>query len=284
MVGKADLHIHSICSDGTLSPQEIIKKACKAGLQAISITDHDNIDAIEPAMTFCKQCALEFIPGIEISSEYEKNEVHFLGYFFDHRHKILNEYVQYFQNERKKRARKILEQLRKMGMKIGLELVLQKTAHHGSICRPHIAHVLVEEGYVHSYQEAFYKYLGANCPCYVPKYKIEPAEAIKIINQAGGISFIAHPGLALKEYSILKLIELGIEGIETVHPRHSTDDIEYYRKLIQKYDLLECGGSDFHDNRKQNSIFGKYTVPYDVIIKMKKWLSSKRKDNTGGIL
>jgi len=281
MAGKADLHIHSICSDGTLSPEKIIRRACKAELKAISITDHDNIDAIEPAMTFCKQYGIEYIPGVEISSGHGKNEVHFLGYFFDHRHKILNEYIKYFQNEREKRARKIIEQLRKMGINIGWELVLQKTAHQGAICRPHIAHVLVEEGYVHSYHEAFHKYLGDNCPCYVPKYKIKPAEAIQIINQAGGICFIAHPGVKLNEYSVLKLIKLGVEGIETVHPRHSTDEIEYYRKLIQKYNLLESGGSDFHDDRKQNSVFGKYTVPYDVIIKMKKRLNIKGEDEIG---
>jgi len=275
---QADLHIHSIYSDGSFSPTQIINRARQFRLKAISITDHDNIDAIDSAKTISRQNDIEFIPGIEISSRHGKHELHLLGYFFDHQNKMLVEYVNFFQQERKKRARKIVEELNKIGVQVELEYVLKK-AEPGSIGRPHIAHTLVENGFVASYQEAFNKYLGDNCPCYIPKYKISPAEAINLINHAGGLTFVAHPGLDLNETSILQLIKMGIEGIETIHPRHTMDQIIYYRKIISKYHLLECGGSDCHGNLKQDVMLGKVTISYSLVKEMKKWLALKAKQN-----
>jgi 3',5'-nucleoside bisphosphate phosphatase len=157
----------------------------------------------------------------------------------------------------------------KHGIHIDFEYV-KKRAYPGSIGRPHIAHILVELGQVRDYNEAFELYLGDNCPCHVPKYKISPHEAIQLIQKAGGISFLAHPGTDLTEACIVKLINIGLQGIETVHPRHSQHQIDNYRKLINKYNLLECGGSDCHGNGKEIDVkIGKYSVPYKAVHRMK---------------
>jgi len=272
--GLVDLHTHSYFSDGSFSPEQIIQYASDLGLKAISITDHDSIDAIPIALQISKKCHIEFIPGIEISAKHGAYDLHLLGYFMDHNNEQLRNYVKLFQNERRKRAEKIVKLLNKVGVKIKLEFVLHKAA-KGSVGRPHIAEVMVEQGYVFSYQEAFQKYIGDGCSCYVPKYKIKPTSAVQLINEAGGISFIAHPGVDLNEEGILELIKLGIEGIETIHPKHCPHDIDYYRRLVKKHNILECGGSDCHGERKGETLIGQFTVPYQIIINMKNRLKHK---------
>ena len=265
---KVDLHIHSDRSDGSFTCQEIIDYAFKKGLKAISITDHDNISGLELSEKHCRQKGIEFIAGVEISARTRPYDLHLLGYFFDYRNKKLNDYIEFFQSERLKRARKIVELLKNYGINLPFDLILTK-AGHGSIGRPHIADAMVEEGSVYTYQEAFNKYIGDGGPCCVPKYKITPAEAIALINQAGGICVIAHPGSDVTEEGLMDLIKVGLDGIETIHPRHNQQQIDHYREIIQKHQLLETGGSDCHGNRKSHVTIGQFNVPYSIVEKMK---------------
>ncbi len=274
--GQADLHIHSVCSDGSMTPEAIVKYASNLGLSAISITDHDNINAIDTARQLAGHYGIEFISGVEISARYGKNELHILGYFFDHREKELTAYLRFLQEERIKRAEKIVRLLTEYGMPMNMNEVKAK-AKNGSIGRPHIAEVMVDLGLVKTYQEAFDSYLGEGCPCYFPKFKISPSDAVRLIGHAGGLSFIAHPGVDLSLEDLLKLIKLGIEGIETIHPRHTSTQISHYRRIIREYRLLESGGSDCHGERKQSSPIGKYTIPYELVIEMKERLSTDMK-------
>jgi len=147
-------------------------------------------------------------------------------------------------------------------------LILKK-AGHGSIGRPHIADAMVEEGRVHTYQEAFNKYIGDGGPCCVPKYKISPADAIALINKAGGICVIAHPGSDVTDEMLMELIKVGLNGIETIHPRHTQQQVDHYREIIQKHQLLETGGSDCHGDRKTHVMIGQFNVPYSIVEKMK---------------
>lgn len=271
---KVDLHIHSDRSDGSFSCKEIIDYAGKVGLKAISITDHDDISTLDAAKQYCTQKGIEFITGIEISARATTFDLHLLGYFFDSHNKHLNAYVDFFQSERLKRARKIVNLLRNYGMKLNFDLILKK-AGPGSIGRPHIADVMLEEGYVFNYYEAFNKYIGDGCPCNVPKFKISPAEAIALINNAGGLCFIAHPGTDVTDEGIMDLMKLGIDGIETIHPRHTQAQVNHYRELIQKHDLLETGGSDCHGNRKSKVLIGHFKIPYTIVEKMKARLGKK---------
>jgi predicted metal-dependent phosphoesterase TrpH len=269
--GKADLHIHSNYSDGSLCPEEIFQYAESANLKALSITDHDTVAGVDNALKQSELFGIEFIPGLEISARYGRNELHILGYFIDHKNKDLLSYLSFFQEERKKRAVKIVHLLNDMGLVITINEVEEK-AYPAAIGRPHIADVMVDRGIVSTYQEAFDKYLGDRCPCYVQKYKIYPTDAVKLINQAGGVSFIAHPGLDIDRDDINTLIKMGIEGFEAVHPRHSVSQIDYYRSVIRENGLLECGGSDCHGNRKSGPRIGEFCVSYDLIVRMKKRL------------
>lgn len=265
---KVDLHIHSDLSDGSFTCQEIIDYAYKMSLKAISITDHDNISGLEFSEKYCQQKGIEFITGVEISARSSPYDLHLLGYFFDYRNKQLNDYIDFFQSERLKRARKVVELLKNHGIHLSFDLILKK-AGHGSIGRPHIADVMLEEGCVYTYQEAFNKYIGNGGPCCVPKYKITPAEAIALINNAGGICVIAHPGSDVSDEGLMELIKVGLDGIETIHPRHTQQQVDHYREIIQQHQLLETGGSDCHGNRKSHVMIGQFNVPYSIIEKMK---------------
>lgn len=268
---KVDLHIHSDRSDGSFTCQEIIDYACKMGLKAISITDHDDINGLKFSEQYSQQNGIEFITGVEISARSRPYDLHLLGYFFDYQDKQLNDYIKFFQSERFKRARKIVELLKNFGINLSFDLIMKK-AGHGSIGRPHIADAMVEEGCVYTYQEAFNKYIGDGCPCCVPKYKISPAEAITLINNAGGICVIAHPGSDVNDEALMDLIKVGLDGIETIHPRHNQQQVDHYREIIQKHQLLETGGSDCHGNRKSHVMIGQFNVPYSIVEKMKAWL------------
>ncbi|MBN1155767.1 PHP domain-containing protein [candidate division KSB1 bacterium] len=264
---KADLHIHSNFSDGKLSPEEIFLLAQKFQLRAISITDHDNVAALNISKNLAQQYDIEFIPGIEISCRKDRTEIHILGYFIDPDNVQLNSYLKYFQNERMNRARQILHRLRQCNIIIDWEELKSRYGER-SIGRPHIAEILIEKNCVKNHNEAFEKYLGDDCPCYIPKYKITPSEAITIIKEANGISFIAHPGVDIELQGLRDLIALGIDGIETVHPRHSIAQIERYKQLVKQYDLQESGGSDYHGDKKLGPAMGSFTIPYEIVIRL----------------
>ncbi len=266
---KADLHIHSIYSDGADSPLEIIDKAKKHQLKAISITDHDNINAFPVGKNYAIEAGIELIQGVEISTIFKGIDLHLLGYYFDMDNRALIEYMNFLQEERKIRAQKIIDKLALQGIELDLNKVFKK-ANPGSVGRPHIADVLVADGHVRSYQNAFNCYIGDNCNCFVPKYRITPKEAIQLIKNAGGMCFVAHPGIDVDDFGMHELIQLGIDGIETIHPRHTAQQILHFQKIIKKYRLLESGGSDCHGNRKKEPLLGKLTIPCAVVDKIRK--------------
>jgi len=267
--GRADLHIHSDQSDGAFNYREIIDYSVKIGLKAISITDHDDISALGIAQRYSRDWGLEFIPGIEISARQKNLDVHMLGYFIDFQNAFLKEYVEFFQNERLKRAEKIVRQLNKAGIPLAIETI-KGVAPKGAIGRPHIAEALVKQGLVNNYQEAFNKYIGNGRPFALPKYKISPEVAISLINHAGGMCVLAHPGNDITDELLHNLIKSGLEGIETIHPRHTQAHVDHYREIVRKNGLIETGGSDCHGKNKSETLIGKMAVPYAFVEAMKK--------------
>ena len=144
-----------------------------------------------------------------------------------------------------------------------------KFAKNSAVGRPHIAQALLEKGQVKSFFEAFYKYIGNHAPAYERKVHLSPQSAFKIINDAGGLSFIAHPG-NMPEILIKELIDAGVDGIEVIHPSHSPEQVRFYRGIVNEYFLLESGGSDYHGGRREDDDnLGKYYTTIKVIDAMR---------------
>jgi len=268
---KADLHLHTYFSDGVLSPEEMVGKVKKAGLDVISVTDHDIVDAIDETTEIAKQYDIEVIPGVEISAEHRGRETHILAYYIDHKNEELLDYLKNFRKERMIRAGKIVSRLNELNIKITFEEVLAQVKGNASIGRPHIAMALVDGNYIESYYDAFNKYIGDDKPAYVKKPNVSVVEAVKLISRSNGLSFVAHPGKTLRNSnSIYEMIEAGVDGIEVIHPSHSEYDIAFYQDLSSQYFLLESGGSDFHGGRiNDEAILGKYTISMSKIAAMK---------------
>jgi len=262
-----DLHIHTNFSDGTLSPEQVVKKAVELNLSAIAITDHDTTEGISPAIEEAKLTNIEVIPGIELNTHYYEQEIHILGYYFDYQGDYINEVLKKLQQNRVDRAKKIVEKLNRLGLNISYERV-RGIASGPSIGRPHIAEAMIEKNYVNSIEEAFDKYIGEDAPAYVPREKLTPFEAIDIIKKAKGVPILAHPGL-LKDQSVIdELIYYGIMGIEVYHSKHDKNQTEYYTELALEKGLLMTGGSDSHG--EEPLLLGTIYVPEKVLSDLKK--------------
>ena len=271
MSQKADLHIHTYHSDGIYSPVEIIDKAKINGISIISITDHDSTNALPEAIEYGRQQGIEVIPGVEISTDINNIEVHLLGYFINYTDEEFNKYLTFFREERLYRAKRIVQKLRNFGMNIDLDDVLEE-AKFSAIGRPHIATVMLKKGYVSDYYEAFDKYLGNNAPAFERKIHVSPQSALKLINDAGGLAFVAHPG-NIKESILIELIEAGLDGIEVIHPSHQAHHKKFYKGIVSEYCLLDSGGSDFHGGFKNDETnFGEFYITPSKIEAMRKML------------
>ncbi|MCG8607746.1 PHP domain-containing protein [bacterium] len=266
--GFADLHLHTTHSDGQHAPKAVIDKCASTGLRAVSIVDHDDVSAISEATRCGENVGIEVIPGVELSVTWEGYDLHVLGYCIDHENADLINYLNIFKKARIERARQIVEKLGALGVTIPFEAV-QHLAGPGTIGRPHIAQVLVENGLVKSFQDAFDRFIGDGKPANVLKYKIDLENALKLIRSAGGVSVVAHPGLQLDIREIEKLTQAGIDGIEVIHPAHDDDRVQLYRKLAYDHNLVETGGSDFHGGKKGDSVLGKHRIPYDWVTRVK---------------
>ncbi len=267
--GKADLHTHTIHSDGALSPLELITKAKSIGLHTISITDHDTVNAIKEAITIGNEHSIEVIPGIELSASYNGSEIHILGYFVNVENSALLESLVIFREERLKRVERIVGKLNRMNIPLTVESVIAK-AGGGSVGRPHVANALVNEGYASSYKQAFNKYIGDGRPAYEKKSAVSTEETIRLITDAGGLSFLAHPGRSIDEATLTHLIKSGMDGIEVIHPSHTPELVQYYRGIVSQYYLLESGGSDFHGGLKNDDqLFGHINIPRATVEAMR---------------
>ncbi|MBN1480594.1 PHP domain-containing protein [candidate division KSB1 bacterium] len=276
-----DLHIHSTYSDGLQTPAQIIEAARERRLVAISITDHDTVDATPSAFQMGQDAGIEVVPGIEVGVAYKECEVHLLGYFIDPNNKSLKHYARLLMRSREERAREIVKVLRKKGIQISYELVQQK-AQGAPIGRPHVAQVLVEEGYVFSSFEAFDKYLGERKCCDIPKLNIGLERAVEIIQEAQGLAFVAHPAtIECCEDVIEMLVGYGLDGIETIHPRHDAKKRAFFSTLARQYNLLESGGSDCHGGRDGSLMLGTLPVPVRFLNEMKERLPASHPHKTG---
>ena len=274
MDGRADLHLHTIHSDGALAPRALLVKAKDAGLCTISITDHDSVGAVDEAIQAGRTLDIEVVPGVELSASYQDGEIHILGYFFDVSNKILLDALAVFREKRRQRVERIVNKLNKLNIPLKLESVFAN-ATGDSIGRPHVANAMVNEGHASSYSQAFNKYLGDGRPAFEKKDGFSPEETIELISKAGGLSFLAHPGVGLDDKFVTRLIDAGLDGIEVIHPSHSPERVQYYKGIVDQYYLLECGGSDFHGGLKNDDqLLGTMTIPTSAVDAMRRRLFS----------
>jgi len=271
--GAVDLHTHTIYSDGTSTPREVVILAKKQGLRAIAITDHDSTGGIAEAVEAGREEEIEIIPGVELSVFYDSFEdLHILGYFIDCSSPIINEELTRMRETRIERIKNMIQKLKTQGIdNIDFNEVSRLTQSH-SIGRPHLAAVLKEKGWVASIPEAFEKYIGENCPAYVSKYKISSYEAISLIQKSGGIAVLAHPMVTNRDELIPGFVEAGLQGIEVYYPNYSEATIRYYEGIAQKHKLITTGGSDAHGEAKANTFIGKVRVPYEIVERLKERL------------
>lgn len=270
---KIDLHVHSTASDGTLSPSELVETATLADLSAFALTDHDTVDGISEAKAAAAKASVELIPGVELSTEYKEKEVHMVGLFLEETNPKLLTHLASFRDNRDNRNQKMYQKLREEGFDI-TEEALRDMFPDAVLTRAHIARFLLEKGYIKSISEAFEKYIGDGCRCYVAREKITPQESIGLIHEAGGIAILAHP--ILYHMSDARLRELivdckacGLDGIEALYSTYQPGDERYIRRLAEEYDLKLSGGSDFHGSNKPHiqlgSGMGHLFVPYELL-------------------
>ena len=230
----ADLHTHTVFSDGMLTPDELFFKAQKAGIGVISITDHDTVDGNVGAVELAQKYNLEFITGIELSCFDSQNEYHILGYCLDINNEELHKHLAAFKQSRMERAEIMTQRLMKLGINIDFNDVLQK-AGEAPVTRPHIAQVIVDSGYVSTTKDAFNLYIGDGGPAYAVKAIFQVDKAIKLINNAGGVAVIAHPGNFVNQKKLFQFIEAGLDGIEVNHPLHNEKLRAEYHSIAGQY-------------------------------------------------
>jgi predicted metal-dependent phosphoesterase TrpH len=278
-----DLHLHSTFSDGTFTPEELVKMARRDGLAAISVTDHDTVDGTEEAMSAAKKHGVRVISGVELSVFLDDVHFHLLGYNFNHRDKRLLDKLGRLQDSRNDRNGVIIDKLRTMGLDVS-DAELQEISGGGQTGRPHIARLLVKKGIVKNIDQAFALYLRKGKPGYAPRYIYQAGEAIEFIGLSGGAAVLAHPAQISRQVQFLDLLlgrlkALGLEGVETYYPTHKGTFFKSLRRLAHKHGLFETGGSDYHgDIRPDTAMAGKQgnMVPCDVLVQMDRNLHLKR--------
>ena len=313
-----DLHVHSTCSDGTYTPEELVDYAIQKGLTAFALTDHDTLNGLDRAIRYAEELRQaqaaspvsfsynnaddrfpvsfsrndaaarlpvssvpdadiprvpEIIPGIELSTEYQGKDIHMVGLFIDYRQPEFAHYLEDFIHSRENRNEKMCALLREHDIDITYEALL--TEFPGAvITRAHFARYLLSHGYIQSMKEAFDRYVGDHCPCFVPREKVTPAQAVELILGAGGVPVLAHPILYHMsddrlDTLVSELKKIGLVGIEAIYSTYNTAEERQIRGLASKYDLKISGGSDFHGANKPKidlgTGWGKLYVPDEVL-------------------
>lgn len=247
MVTEVDLHLHTVASDGRLTPTELVRLVAGQELKCVAITDHDTTDGLAEAYEAAKEFPdLRIVPGIELSADIPGDEVHVLGYFIDYENLKFQDQLLQFRDGRVDRAKMMVEKLDALGIHLEWERV-QVLAGDGSVGRPHIALAMVEAGYCKEPKDAFPEYLGRNGLAYVERTKLTPEGAVQMIRDVGGVAVLAHPAyMNDMESGVSNLSRCGLTGIEVHYAQYDDDTIRQLARLAREYQLVPCGGSDYH--------------------------------------
>jgi len=256
MAISVDLHLHTTASDGRLTPTELVELTASKGLRTIAVSDHDTTAGLEEAQRAVNRIhGMRLIPGIELSCDVPGGEVHMLGYFMDIEDAGFQEMLAGFREGRLARGEGMVRKLAEFGMEIEWERVLE-IAGDASVGRPHIAQALVEKGYFAEPSDAFREYLGRNGKAYVERSKLTPPDAVKLLNDVGGVAVFAHPWFERRgnepepEQSLIETVEelkaAGLHGMEVHYAMYDEATVDWLADVARAYDLIPCGGSDYH--------------------------------------
>jgi hypothetical protein len=254
-----DLQVHSTASDGALPPAAVVQAAVDAGLYAMALTDHDTVDGLPEANEAGTRLGVRIIPGVELSSHFEGEELHLLGLHLadlDAMRAALADLRQ----QRVRRAERIVATLNAHGVPITMDAVLAE-AGTGAVGRPHIARAMLAGGWVREFREAFDKWIGSGRPAYMAKDTFDVADAIALVHRAGGLAVWAHPGEMATPARIARLAEHGLDAVEVLHPSHPPYLVQRLVEHTEQAGLLPSGGSDWHGTQDGPRKLGCQFVP-----------------------
>lgn len=250
---RGDFHTHTYYSDGELSPKELANRAAALKLDYTALTDHDTFFGTDELKSECAVFGIKTITGVEISTYDESNtntEVHVLGYNIDHKADTpVSRGLVEVARVRLERIEESIAKMKQLGIEINIQEVLAQATK--ALGRKHLAAVMVNHNIVGSVEEAFARYLSSGRPAFVKKFYYKPREAVEAIKRSGGIAVLAHPGrIKTDEQSfenlIIRLKDSGLDGIESYYPAHNIDMIKRFKKIADKYELINTNGSDTH--------------------------------------
>jgi len=246
-MARGDFHLHSTASDGVHTPTWVIETAAATGVRVASLTDHDSTEGQAEARAAAARTGVRLIPGIELSTDYGKADVHLLGFGIDIESRPLQSFLAWQREGRIGRVMKIVEILAENGMSIELRRVLE-IAGDATVGRPHVARALMERGHVASVQEAFDLWLGNGKAADVDREKLDPVDAIRMVHDNGGLVFVAHAVFIGDDYPdvVGKLAGWGLDGIETYYKHYDEATIRIHEDLAKQHGLAMSGGSDYH--------------------------------------
>lgn len=277
----ADLHLHTSFSDGTYAPEELAAQAQRFGFKAIALTDHDTVEGCARTGLACQAAGIEFIPASELTADMNGHELHILGYYLDTSNARLLEQLAQFQTVRQQRIHEMVGRINQLGYPLKVEDVFT-LANCRSPGRPHVARALVTAEMCHSMDEAFERFLKIGKPAWAPKFKMPVEETIDLVHGAGGLAVLAHPGLTRADHLIAQLADMGLDGIECFHTKHTASLAEHYQALAAQMKLLVTGGSDCHGATKGKPLIGTVKLPYEFVERMKTRVTERAAAN--GIL
>ncbi len=280
-MARYDLHTHTDASDGALSPKQLVDLAVERDLRILAVADHDTTDGVIPSKEAAEGHALEVWEAVELSAEGSSADLHILGYFVDPQNYNLQDTLVSLRRSRLDRGRRMVDRLNTLGMNISWSRV-QEIAGEGSVGRPHIASAMLENGYVSSIKQAFDDFIGNGGPAYVDRDRLNPAQSISLIKQAGGFASLAHPQYLLSETRedrdpfdidsfVGELVDHGLEGIEVYYPEISEPLQRRFAEMARRYDLIETGGTDFHGLPGQDRKLGEIWIPEETVSRMRDW-------------
>ena len=272
---KCDLHTHSICSDGRYNPKDIVIMAKDRNLDYIALTDHDTLTGIPEAILEADKLKVNFIPGIELSTEHNGESIHVLGFFTkeNYNNEKLHKVLDAFKEKRIERSYKIIDNLKKFH---NLDIDINKVLSNGkdTIARPHIAKAIMDAGYPYDHEYIFENFIGNDCRAYVPSTKVTTAEGIKLLKKFNALVFLAHPVL-VKKTSIEDLLDRGFDGLEAIYFRNKPKETKRFLKIANDRNLYISCGSDCHGipNDVRHGNVGDVNIPDDEnLLHMLRWL------------